>query len=132
MPVLLITGPHQAGKSRALWRRLRAEPAGTAVLVTADGRLTHETVRQIHAWTGPGLLPPVIALGELLERCAASAAEQRADLGEVHAEHLLRPWASEGLAETPWGPIAGYRVTARELARLCLRCDEAAVTIEEL
>ena len=72
MPVTLITGPHQSGKSRRLWERLRAAPLGFAVLVRPSAGLPHDLIRQVHAWGGPGLLPPVWSFSDLVERCAAT------------------------------------------------------------
>ncbi len=126
MPVLLITGTHQAGKSRRLWQLLRARPAGTAALVTPGGTLDRDRLREIAAWTGPGLLPPIIALGALWDRLAPGAA---APLTDAVAAHLLHTWCADGgLAGTALADIAQHRATARALAGAALRCDLARVS----
>ncbi len=132
MPVLLITGPHQSGKSRRLWELLRAEPPGSAVLVRPEPGFPHELARQVHAWSGPGLMPPVLSLGEFVERCAAGAAIARRPLPLATAAHLLRPWCERNLAATPWHGLSGFRATATELADACLRLDDHRITDDDL
>ncbi len=131
MPITLITGPHQSGKSRRLWERLRAEPPGAAVLVRPVAGLPAELVRQVHAWTGPGLIPPVWSLAELVERCAAGAGELMGTASDGLLTHLLRGWARRGL-RGPWASLAEFRATGRELAELCRRLDDHDVGAAEL
>ncbi|MBA3700326.1 MAG: PD-(D/E)XK nuclease family protein [Planctomycetes bacterium] len=126
MPVTLITGPHQSGKSRRLWERLRAEPVGTAVLVRPTAGLPHDLIRQVHAWSGPGLLPPVWSFGDLVERCAAVESVPRALSGGL-STHVLRAWAPHRL-RGPWAALARFRATGRELAELVRRLDDHAIT----
>ncbi|MBA3847104.1 MAG: hypothetical protein H0X45_10710, partial [Planctomycetes bacterium] len=109
MPVTLITGPHQSGKSRALWRRLRAEPMGAAVLVVPAQGLTHELVRAAHAWGGDGLMPPVVTLAELVERCAAGVGDTSATLSAGAATHVMRGFCRDGLTGTRWERLAHFR-----------------------
>src|SRR4051812_2637599 len=132
MPVTLITGPHQAGKSRRLWELLRAEPAGAAVLVRPEAGLPHDLGRQAHAWFGAGLLPPVLSLRELVERCGAGADLATRTLSSTAAAHLLRPWCATGLRGSPWAPIATCRASAAEIAGACLRLDDHRVGDGEL
>ncbi len=131
MPVLLITGTHQSGKSRRLWDLLRARPIGSAALVTPGGVLDRERVREVFAWTGPGLLPPVLALGALWDRLALGAAAP--PMSEAVAAHVLRRWCADGgLAGTALEPVAQHRATARALAGAALRCDLARISAADL
>ncbi len=131
MALTLITGPHQSGKSRRLWELLRAEPPGSAVLVRPSG-LTRDLVRQVHAWGGPGWLPPVLTLPELAERAAAALGDAPGILTDAWIRHALRRWAVDGLAGTGWATLAPYRRTARELAELVQRLDAQGVGDEDL
>jgi hypothetical protein len=125
MPVTLITGPHQSGKSRRLWERLRVEPVGSAILVRPTAGLPHDLIRQVHAWTGPGLLPPVWSFAELVERCAATVDLPRC-LPTGLATHVLRAWAERRL-RGPWSGLATFRSTGRELADLIRRLDDHGI-----
>lgn len=125
MPITLITGPHQSGKSRRLWERLRAAPAGSAVLVRPSAGLPHDLIRQVHAWGGPGLLPPVWSFADLVERCAATVDLPRS-LPTGLATHVLRAWAERHL-RGPWSALATFRATGRELADLVRRLDDHGV-----
>ena len=131
MPVTLITGPHQSGKSRRLWERLRAEPPGAAVLVRPTAGLAHDLIRQVHAWGGPGLLPPVWSFAELVERCVAAGDEVPRPFASGLAVHALRAWVPSHL-RGPWAPLARYRATGRELAELCRRLDDHGVTARDV
>ncbi len=132
MPLTLITGPHQSGKSRRLWELLRSEPPGTAVLVRPGAGLTRDLVRQVHAWVGPGWLPPILTMPELAERAAAAIGDAPAILSEAWVRHALRRWLAEGLTGTPWARLAPYRRTARDLADLLLRLDAQQVSTADL
>lgn len=127
----LITGPHQSGKSRRLWQRLRAAAPGTAVLVRPGG-LTRELVAQVHGWVGPGWMPVVLSLPELAERAAAALGDAPQAFSEAWVRHALRRWLPTGLAGSPWARLAPYRRTARELADVLLRLDAQLVPDEEL
>lgn len=131
MPVTLITGPHQSGKSRRLWERLRAEPVGSAVLVRPVGGPQHDLIRQVHAWSGPGLLPPIWSFAELVERCAATVDTVPRALSTGQLTHVLRAWAAKHL-RGPWSALAGFRATGRELADLVRRLDDHGITEAEL
>jgi len=131
MSVLLITGPHQSGKSHGLWRRLRAEPLGQAVLLTPTGG-GRALVRQTVAWNGPGLLPPVLSLTELVDQLAATAGDDTAALSTSQAAHLLAPWCRAHLTDTPWAEVSSFPATARELAELCRRLDAAQIADDDL
>src|SRR5688572_22921965 len=127
MPVTLITGPHQSGKSRRLWERLRAEAVGSAVLVRPTAGLPHDLIRQVHAWSGPGLLPPVWSFADLVERCAASVEAMPRPLSTGLLTHVLRAWSAKHL-RGPWSALAGFRATGRELADLVRRLDDHGAT----
>jgi RecB family exonuclease len=127
MPVTLITGPHQSGKSRRLWERLRAAPLGSAVLVRPSSERSHDLIRQVHAWSGPGLLPPVWSFADLVERCAATVEAAPRALSTGLLTHALRTWAAKHL-HGPWLVLAGFRATGRELAELVRRLDDHGVT----
>jgi hypothetical protein len=90
MSVTLITGRHQTGKSFRLWQRLRAEPLGTAVLVRPSAGMPADLVRQVYAWGGGGLLPPVWSFHHLCEQCAAGAEHLPAPCTLGWATHVLR------------------------------------------
>lgn len=132
MPVTLITGPHQSGKSRRLWQRLRAEIPGSVVLVRPTAGVPHDLIRQVYAWSGPGLLPPVWSFADLVERCAAGAASgttsarlPRAWTGGL-LTHVIRAWASQHL-RGPWATLARFRSSGRELADLVRRLDDHGI-----
>jgi RecB family exonuclease len=127
MSVTLITGPHQSGKSWRLWQRLRAEPLGTAVLVRPTAGMPVDLLRQITAWGGPGLLPPVWSFQQLCEQCAAGAEQLPAPCSLGWATHVLRAYATTQLRST-WSALGRYRATGHELADLCLRLDAHGVT----
>lgn len=131
MPVTLITGPHQSGKSRRLWERLRAEPIGSAVLVRPTAGLPHDLIRQVHAWSGPGLLPPIWSFADLVERCAATVDAVPRSLSTGLLTHVLRAWATKHL-RGPWSALAGFRATGRELADLVRRLDDHGITEAEI
>lgn len=131
MPVTLITGPHQSGKSRRLWERLRAEPAGGAVLVRPTAGLPHDLIRQVHAWGGPGLLPPVWSFAELVERCAAAVDTRPRSLSGGLLTHVLRAWAPQHL-RGPWAALARFRASGRELADLVRRLDDHGISDADL
>ncbi len=131
MPVTLITGPHQSGKSRRLWERLRAEPVGSAILVRPTAGLPHDLIRQVHAWSGPGLLPPVWSFADLVERCAATLDELPRILPTGLATHALRAWAERHL-RGPWAALANFRATGRELADLVRRLDDHGIDEAQL
>lgn len=131
MPLTLLTGPHQAGKSRRLWELLRAEKPGAAVLVRPGG-LDRELVRQVHTWCGPGWMPTVLSLPELAERAAAALGDAPQALSDSWVRHALRRWCIDGLAGSPWERLAPYRRTARELADLLLRLDAQHVSDADL
>ncbi|HEX3133455.1 MAG TPA: PD-(D/E)XK nuclease family protein, partial [Planctomycetota bacterium] len=131
MPVTLITGPHQSGKSRRLWERLRAEPVGSAVLVRPTAGLPHDLIRQVHAWSGPGLLPPIWSFADLVERCAATADTVPRPLSAGLLTHALRAWATKHL-HGPWSALANFRATGRELAELVRRLDDHGITDADL
>ncbi len=131
MPVTLITGPHQSGKSRRLWERLRAEPAGSAVLVRPTAGLPHDLIRQVHAWSGSGLLPPIWSFADLVERCAATVDTVPRALSTGLLTHVLRAWATKHL-RGPWSALAGFRATGRELADLVRRLDDYGITDADL
>lgn len=131
MPVTLITGPHQSGKSRRLWERLRAEPVGSAVLVRPTAGLPHDLIRQVHAWSGPGLLPPIWSFADLVERCAATVDTVPRALSTGLLTHVLRAWATKHL-RGPWSALAGFRATGRELADLVRRFDDHGITDAEI
>jgi len=131
MPVTLITGPHQSGKSRRLWERLRAEPIGSAVLVRPTAGLPHDLIRQVHAWSGPGLLPPIWSFADLVERCAAAVDVVPRSLSTGLLTHVLRAWATKHL-RGPWAALAAFRATGRELADLVRRLDDHGITDADL
>jgi RecB family exonuclease len=130
--MLLITGPYQSGKTYELWKMLRAEKPGAAVLVTPSGETSQELKQQICNWFGPGLLPPTIGITEFFERCLASTGDARPELSAARSAHWLEAWCAKGLAQTCWHSLAGYRGTPRELADLCLRLDQALITDGDL
>lgn len=132
MPLTLITGPHQSGKSRCLWELLRAEAPGTAVLVRPGAGLTRDLVRQVHGWVGPGWLPTILTLPELADRASAALGDAPTVLSEAWVRHALRRWLDTGLAGTPWERLAPYRRTARDLADLLLRLDTQLVSAADL
>jgi RecB family exonuclease len=131
MPVTLITGPHQSGKSRRLWQRLRAEEAGSVVLVRPVAVATHELIRQVHAWCGPGLLPPMWSLADLVERCAAAVDLSPRPLAAGLVTHVLREWAPSHL-RSRWSALARFRATGRELAELVRRLDDHGISDADL
>ena len=126
MPLTLIRGPHQSGKSYRLWQRLRGEAPGSALLVRPAG-LDRELVRQVHGWCGVGWLPAVLTLPALAERAAAALGDAPAVVSEAWARHALRRWCVDGLEGSPWASLAPYRRTARELADLLFRLDAQLV-----
>lgn len=133
MPVTLITGPHQSGKSRRLWQRLRAEAPGSAVLVRPTAGLPHDLIRQVHAWSGPGLLPPVWSFADLVERAAAGLTSgdlPRAWSGGL-LTHVVRAWATQHL-RGPWTVLARFRSCGRELAELVRRLDDHGISDADL
>ena len=131
MPVTLITGPHQSGKSRRLWERLRAEPIGSAVLVRPTAGLPHDLIRQVHAWSGSGLLPPIWSFADLVERCAATVETVPRSWSTGLLTHVLRAWATKHL-QGPWSALANFRATGRELAELVRRLDDHGITDADL
>jgi RecB family exonuclease len=130
--MLLITGPYQSGKTYELWKRLRAEPPGKAVLVTPHGDVSRDLKQQIHKWTGSGLLPLTIGLKDFFERCAASVGDPIEEIDQARAAHWMSDWCAKGLARTCWESIAGFRATSRDLADLCLRLDQARISDADL
>ena len=131
MSVTLITGPHQSGKSRRLWQRLRAEPAGAAVLVRPNAGIPHDLVRQVYAWSGPGLLPPIWSFCDLVERCVAASDHRLRVLANGPLTHVLRTWAVTHL-RGPWSTLARCRATGRELAELVRRLDDHGITTADI
>ncbi len=120
MGVLLITGAHQSGKTRAAWQLLRDQAVGTAVLCTPDGVLTHDLLRAWHGAMGSGSAPATIALDRLLALAAAGDAPAPAP---AVAAHAVKAWASARLGRGPFATIAGYRATAEDLSAACRRFD---------
>jgi len=131
MSLTLITGPHQSGKSRRLWESLRAQPAGTAVLVRPGG-VRRELMAQVHAWFGPGWMPVVLSFPELAERAAAALGDAPQAFSSSWVGHAVRQWLPTGLKDSPWEKLTPYRRTAKELADLLLRLDAHGVGDDEL
>lgn len=130
--MLLLTGPYQSGKTYQLWKQLRAEPLGSAVLVTPLGELTQQFKKQVYGWFGPGFLPITLGIAQFFERCESGGEKVPEELTQARAAHWFQDWAAKGLAGTCWESIAHYRGTARDLADLCFRLDQACVSDQDL
>jgi hypothetical protein len=88
--------------------------------------MSGDLLRQITAWGGPGLLPPVWSFHQLCEQCAAGAEQLPAPCSLGWATHVLRVYATTQLRST-WVALGRYRATGHELADLCLRLDAHGV-----
>lgn len=122
MPVTLVTGPHQSGKSRVLAERLRQAALGSAVLASPGGILTHEQVRAWHRAFGPGALPPTIALEDLLRWGCPDEPVPPAVVAHHLRRHLRGPLERSTLRR-----IASFRATTTDLADTCLRLQDHGI-----
>ncbi len=127
MPITLIAGPHQSGKSWRLWQKLWAEKTGTAVLVRPQAGIHGDLLRQMHAWGGSGLLPSVWSFNDLIERSAFTTETLPLACSPGWATHVVRAYAKSELRSV-WSAVGGYRASGKELADICLRLDAHGIT----